>query len=88
MKNILIVRELDDETVTWITQKAQQSGVSVEDIIKQLIYQGVEIERKGEQEEQVYHDLDQLAGTWDEEETAEFLSAIEDFGKINPDLWQ
>ena len=35
----------------------------------------------------VHHDLDGLAGTWTEEEAAEFETATEGFRQVEPDLW-
>ena len=36
----------------------------------------------------VYHDLDDLAGTWSAEDELDFLAATDDFGKIDQALWQ
>ena len=35
----------------------------------------------------VYDDLDQLAGTWNESQTHEFLSILADFSQIDEALW-
>jgi hypothetical protein len=35
-----------------------------------------------------YHDLDDLAGTWDEEEAAPFLQAIADFEHVDSEMWR
>jgi len=35
-----------------------------------------------------YHDLDHLAGTWNVEETSEFLNTVADFNAIDPKLWR
>jgi hypothetical protein len=34
-----------------------------------------------------YHDLDSMAGTWSEEETAEFDRATASFRQIDEELW-
>jgi hypothetical protein len=36
---------------------------------------------------QVYHDLDDLAGTWTEEDEAEFIKNTNHFNQIDPQLW-
>ena len=35
-----------------------------------------------------YHDLDFLAGTWSEEDAAEFDNATEGFRRVDEELWQ
>lgn len=35
-----------------------------------------------------YHDLDKLVGTWSEQEAEQFMKSIEDFEKIDEDLWK
>jgi len=35
-----------------------------------------------------YHDLDSLAGTWSEEDAAEFASATSDFEQVDQQLWR
>ena len=35
-----------------------------------------------------YHDLDAFAGTLSDAEADEFLAAIQDFGRIDPELWR
>ncbi len=38
--------------------------------------------------ETIYSDLDHLAGTWSEDEAADFLKATTDFNTIDNELWQ
>lgn len=87
MSNALTIRELDAATTAWIDQEAQRSGVPVETVVRHLIYRGIEAERKHGQQ-QVHHDLDAFAGTWSAEEAAEFVRAVEDFNRIDTELWQ
>jgi hypothetical protein len=56
-------------------------------VVRNLIYRGIEVERERAQQT-VHYDLDELAGTWDREDAAEFLEAVEDFAKVDPVLWQ
>jgi hypothetical protein len=35
----------------------------------------------------VHHDVDDLAGTWTEEEAADFAIATEGFRQVDPELW-
>jgi hypothetical protein len=83
----LTIDELDAASTAWIVKEAQQSGVSVETVVRRLIYRGLAVERKNV-DRLPQHDLDALAGTWGIEETAEFLQATADFNQIDPALWQ
>ncbi|MBV9788144.1 MAG: hypothetical protein JOZ51_08225 [Chloroflexi bacterium] len=87
MGSSLTIDELDTATTEWIAEEAQRAGVSEETIVRQLIYRGIEAERK-RAAQQIHNDLDTLAGTWDAEEAAEFLQVVEDFGQVDRELWQ
>jgi hypothetical protein len=67
-------------------EEAKRRGMSTEEIALQLIYKGIEVEQTSSSE-QAYHDLDSLAGTWTDEEMAEFLTAIADFDQVDKKLW-
>lgn len=85
MGRSLTIQHLDDATAEWIDQEAKREGVPAEVVARRLIQRGVEVERK-RAAQQVHRDLDALAGTWSEEETAEFLHAVEELGQIDPSL--
>ncbi|MCG8347670.1 MAG: hypothetical protein MI924_07815 [Chloroflexales bacterium] len=58
----LTTRQLDDIAIEWIEQEARCTGRPVKDVVRQLIYRGLEVERQKTQLRR-YHDLDLLAGT-------------------------
>lgn len=87
MEQTLTISQLDSTTTEWLKQEAVRTGTSVEAVVRQLIYRGVEAERQ-KMQQQRYHDLDALFGTWSDEEADEFLQAVEDFNKIDTALWQ
>jgi hypothetical protein len=35
----------------------------------------------------LHHDLDKLSGTWTKQEAKQFMKSIEDFEKIDEELW-
>lgn len=35
----------------------------------------------------LHHDLDKMAGTWSKQEAKEFMKSIEDFEKIDKEIW-
>ena len=86
MEQPLVITQLDKAATEWIEQEAERTGASVEAVVRQLIYRGLEMERKGLRQE-AYHDLDFLAGTWSAEEADEFRRAIADLDQVDPALW-
>jgi spore germination cell wall hydrolase CwlJ-like protein len=87
MRQSVTIRQLDTTATEWIEQEARRTGMPVEDVVRQLIYRGLEVERQ-KTRRQRYHDLDALAGTWNAEEADEFRHAIADLNQIDPSLWQ
>jgi hypothetical protein len=83
----LTITQLDSNATEWIEREAQRTGLSVEAVVRQLIYRGLEVERH-KIRQQRHHDLDALAGTWSAEEADEFGRAVADLNQIDPTLWQ
>lgn len=85
MKTISL-RGVEDETARKLTEEAVQRGTSVNTLILQFINagMGMKVPAKKHQE---YHDLDQLAGTWTEEDSADLMGAISGFEHIDKELW-
>ena len=86
MVQSLKVSQLDSTVTEWIELEAQRTGMSVEMVLRRLIYRGFEAERQKTQQQR-YHDLDSLAGTWSVEEADEFHHAIADLEQIDANLW-
>lgn len=87
MNHTLPAPEVDQSTDEWIRQEAAQRGKAVEAVVSWLIRRAVVAER-GDIPAQTYHDLDGLAGTWNDEDLAEFAQATAPFERIDPALWQ
>jgi hypothetical protein len=87
MDQPLTITQLDSTATEWIEREAQRTGMPVEAVVRQLIYRGLEAERR-QARRQRHHDLDALAGTWSAEEADEFRHAIADLNQIDPALWQ
>ena len=85
MSQTITITQLDVTATEWIQQEAQRTGVSVEAVIRQLIYRGLAVERQ-KTRRQRHHDLDALAGTWSAGEADEFRSAIADLNQIDATL--
>jgi hypothetical protein len=87
MPRSITIPDVDDATATWLVEEAGRRGMSVELVAGLLLRRGVEWERR-RAALPAYHDLDALAGTWNEDEAAAFLHAVADFAQVDPSLWQ
>jgi plasmid stability protein len=83
----LSLRGIDERTAARLKSEARRRGVSVNALVLELIRQGVGLKPR-EAERAVHHDLDSLAGTWDEKEAEAFLEAVSDFEQIDKALWR
>jgi hypothetical protein len=87
MNEPITINHLDDAAAEWIEEQAAQRGLDKEAIILQLIHRGIDREQK-KAELPRYHDLDALAGTWSEEEAAEFERATASLRQVDEELWR
>jgi hypothetical protein len=86
MEQHLTIANLNQTASDWITKESQRTGMSVEDVVRHLIYQGIHQERQ-KIRRQIHHDLDALAGTWSSEDADAFRQATTDMNRIDPSMW-
>jgi len=86
MPRSITIPDVDDATVNRLLKEAKRRGKSVEQVAALFLLRGLEWERR-QAELPTYHDLDALAGTWNEDEAAAFLETIADFEQVDPRLW-
>lgn len=84
MSATLTIQGVDEPTAKWLEEQARRRGLSAEALVLELIRREV----GGGAPPQVHHDLDALAGTWDEAQADEFLAAVADFEKVDEKLWR
>lgn len=87
MKEPLTIHNLDAQAIAWIDQQVARSGVSAEVVVRNLILRGLEAEQK-QAPPRLHHDLDELAGTWNDQDAAEFNKAVADFDHVDPTIWR
>jgi hypothetical protein len=78
---------LERSAASWIEQEAKRTGVPIGEVVRHLIYRGLAAET-GLAAPTLYHDLDDLAGTWGPDEAAEFRNSVVDMDQVDPSLWQ
>jgi hypothetical protein len=83
----ITIHHLDDASAEWIEEQASQRGVDKEEIVLHLIHRGINLEQKKAQLP-TYHDLDSLAGTWSEDDAAEFDDATANLRQVDKELWR
>jgi len=67
----LIVRSVDTELHAALKREARRRGISVNRYVLRVLAEAVGLPQALRQQE-VYHDLDHLAGTWTAEQADEF----------------
>jgi len=83
----ITIDNLDEATASWIEREAERCGIDKETVALHLIRKGIECE--GEHSPpRLHEDLDSLAGTWTEEQAAEFINAISYLDELDKKLWQ
>jgi hypothetical protein len=84
----LTIRGFDRELERRIRNLARSKGISLNQAVLQLLKKGAGLPNLQSESNVIGDSLDDLAGTWTEEEEAEFLKAIEPFERIDEDLWK
>lgn len=77
----------DDETAAWIEDAVRRTGFDKGAIALDLMRKGIAWERRNSPLK-TYDDLDFLAGTWSEEDAAEFAAAVLPFEQVDEKLWK
>jgi len=79
------LRGVDSHVMAVLKQTAAKQHTSINLLIIKCIEQGLGYTHKINRP--TYHDLDFLAGTWDENDAKEFKKNTSYFEKIDKDLW-
>ena len=86
MANVSL-RGISEEVKNELKIEARRRNQSVNALLLSLINKGI-----GHQETRSYRtqysDLDELAGTWSDEDAAEFEAGISSFNEIDESLWK
>ena len=85
MNTSITIKNVEESVNNWIIEQARKRGLSAETIILETIRKEIRAENKSVSLP-TYHELDSLAGTWDEDQAQEFLTATNDFGKVDQEL--
>ncbi|MBI4198930.1 MAG: hypothetical protein HY535_00445 [Chloroflexi bacterium] len=83
----ITVRNLPPELARVIRQKAKREKVSLNRAVIDLLERATGLGRRAKPEV-LHHDLDDLAGSWSQEEYEEFTEALLEQRQIEPEMWK
>ena len=84
----LTIRGFDEELEHRIRQLASREGISLNRAVMRLLRRGAGLGESNDKPEIVGDSLDHLIGTWTAEEAAEIDRVLEDFSRIDEELWR
>lgn len=82
----LSLRGIDEELAENLKKTAKETGASLNKTVLEILRKSVGTNSK--KREVVYHDLDDLAGTWTENDWEQFKKATKPFEAIDRDMWK
>lgn len=82
----LSLRGIDEDLSVHLKKLSQKEGTSLNKTVLRLLEDSVGVRRK--RRFNIYHDLDDLAGTWSNSEEKEFKDKIQFFEMTDKDLWK
>ena len=82
----LSLRGIHEDLSENLKKLSQKEGTSLNKTVLKLLDDSVGVRRK--RRFTIYHDLDDLAGTWGSNEEKEFKDKIQFFEMTNKDLWK
>jgi hypothetical protein len=82
-RSYLTVRNLPPDVATELERQRKRRGDSLNQTVVNALRRGL-----GLGHEQKSNGLASLAGTWTEEEHAEFERAVEEFERVDEELWR
>lgn len=84
----LTIRGFGPELERHIRNVANREGISLNQAVIRLLRKGTGLEEVGEDAHSIGSALDDLIGTWSDEEAGEFDRAVSDFDAIDEEMWK
>jgi hypothetical protein len=81
----LSLRSIDAEMADALKKRAKYEGRSINATVLNLLREAVGLTKK--KRTRVYHDLDDLVGTWTEKDEQLFKKATKYFDRIDEEIW-
>lgn len=87
MPNSITVDNLDAALMKCLQAEAKKRGLDLGTMVKELLNDSFDPSPKAANISR-HGDLDELAGTWSDDEADAFLATIADFGRVDEELWK
>ena len=84
----LTIRGFDEPLADRIRQLASREGISLNRAVLRLLRRGAGLGERNDEPEIVGDSLNHLIGTWTAQEAAEVDRALEDFSRIDEEMWK
>lgn len=82
----ITIRKIPPDLEREIEAKARREGTSLAKAVLRLLLRATGLSPDGERRDR-WDDLDALAGTWTQEEAAEFDRRLGEQRRIDPEVW-
>lgn len=80
------LRGMPQEVMLFLKKEAKNQQISINSLILNIIEQGIGY--TPQKKKKIYHELDELAGTWTAQESKAFKEKNKTFENIDPELWK
>lgn len=84
----ITLRNLPPDLAKAVRKEAERKRTSVNKAVISLLEKRAEVGDRKKGRKLLHHDLDVLAGSWTQEEAAEFDKALTAQRSIDPELWK
>ena len=82
----MTLRGIDEKMAEALKERAQKEGTSINAVTLRLIRESLGLDKR--KRNVIHNDLDHLAGTWSQEEVAEFERNTAVFEKVDEEIWK
>jgi transcriptional regulator of met regulon len=82
----ITLRDIPPKVQKVIRDRARRRRISEDRAVIELLEEQVPVPQRGE--DGLYHDLDDLFGTWSDEEADEFDRILREMRQIDRDMWK
>jgi len=86
--NQLTIRGFDEELDKRIRELARKEGISLNRAALRLMRRGAGLGKSARGQDVVGSTLDDLIGTWSDDQAREFMDAVDIFEQIDESMWK
>lgn len=87
MKQITL-RSIPDEIEVMVKKEAKAKGLSLNKTFIALLGKAAGVKTKDKKKKALYHDLDNLFGTWSKSDAIAFNNSLQLQRKVDEELWK